>query len=86
MSIWTDFEYGRLLARSGDKDGAKAQFDMVLSGKPLEVNAAGRKGKYSLEVCSLLIADGVPLNGAPQNALHVRAHAAVDALEQNRPL
>ncbi|KAH0834300.1 hypothetical protein J3R83DRAFT_11675 [Lanmaoa asiatica] len=66
---YAHFEYGRLLARSGDKEGAKAQFDMVLSGKPLEVNAAGRKGKYSLE-----------------NALHIRTHAAVDALEQNRPL
>ncbi|KAN0080427.1 Protein of unknown function (DUF3808) domain containing protein [Tylopilus felleus] len=63
------FEYGRLLARSGDKEGAKVQFDIVLSGKPLEVNAAGRKGKYSLE-----------------NALLMRAHAALDALEQNRPL
>jgi len=38
-----DFEYGRLLARSGDKDGARTQFDLVMSGKPLEVNAAGRK-------------------------------------------
>jgi len=38
-----DFEYGRLLARAGDKDGARTQFDLVMSGKPLEVNAAGRK-------------------------------------------
>lgn len=53
LSSYADFEYGRLLARSGDKEGAKVQFDMVLSGKPLEVNAAGRKGKYSLEVRSL---------------------------------
>ncbi|KAG9310772.1 hypothetical protein JVU11DRAFT_8621 [Chiua virens] len=66
---YAHFEYGRLLARSGDKESAKAQFDMILSGKPLEVNAAGRKGKYSLE-----------------NALHIRAHAAVDALDQNRLL
>ncbi|KAF8415812.1 hypothetical protein L210DRAFT_3584530 [Boletus edulis BED1] len=66
---YAHFEYGRLLARSDDKEGAKAQFDMVLSGKPLEANAAGRKGKYSLE-----------------NVLHVRTHAALDALGQNRPL
>lgn len=46
---YAHFEYGRLLARSGDKDGARTQFDLVMSGKPLEVNAAGRKGKYSLE-------------------------------------
>lgn len=38
-----DFEYGRLLACMGDKDGARSQLDLVLSGKPLEVNAAGRK-------------------------------------------
>ncbi|KAH9177211.1 hypothetical protein EDB89DRAFT_1934988 [Lactarius sanguifluus] len=43
------FEYGRLLAGMGDKDAARTQFDLVLSGKHLEVNAAGRKGKYSLE-------------------------------------
>ncbi|KAI9507300.1 hypothetical protein F5148DRAFT_1206084 [Russula earlei] len=43
------FEYGRLLACMGDKEGARAQLDLLLSGKPLEVNAAGRKGKYSLE-------------------------------------
>lgn len=46
---YAHFEYGRLLARSGDKDGARTQFDLVMSGKPLEVNAAGRKSKYSLE-------------------------------------
>jgi hypothetical protein len=27
----------------GDKEGARVQLDLVLSGKPLEVNAAGRK-------------------------------------------
>lgn len=63
------FEYGRLLARAGNKDGARTQFDLVMSGKPLEVNAAGRKGKYSLE-----------------NALHMRTHAALEALDQNRLL
>ncbi|KAI0270398.1 hypothetical protein BC834DRAFT_511339 [Gloeopeniophorella convolvens] len=43
------FEYGRLLACMGDKEGARTQLDLVFSGKHLEVNAAGRKGKYSLE-------------------------------------
>ena len=38
-----DYEYGRLLACQGDKTAAQAQFDLALSGKPLEVNAAGRK-------------------------------------------
>ncbi|KAF9236545.1 hypothetical protein BU15DRAFT_49888 [Melanogaster broomeanus] len=66
---YAHFEYGRLLARSGNKEGASSQFNMLLSGRPLEVNAAGRKGKYSLE-----------------NALHVRTHAAVQALAQDQPL
>jgi hypothetical protein len=38
-----DYEYGRLLACTGDKEGARVQLDLVLSGKPLEVNNAGRK-------------------------------------------
>jgi len=38
-----DFEYGRLLACMGDKEGARVQLDLVMSGKPLEVNSAGRK-------------------------------------------
>ncbi|KAI6030082.1 hypothetical protein EDC04DRAFT_107009 [Pisolithus marmoratus] len=66
---YAHFEYGRLLARSGKKDEARTYFDLVLSGKAVEVNSAGRKGKYSLE-----------------NALHVRTHAAVDALKQDRLL
>ncbi|KAH7882592.1 hypothetical protein F5I97DRAFT_1906457 [Phlebopus sp. FC_14] len=49
LVYYAHFEYGRLLARSGDKDGARAQFDMLLSGKHLEVGPSGRKGKYSLE-------------------------------------
>ena len=27
----------------GDKEGARVQLDLVMSGKPLEVNSAGRK-------------------------------------------
>lgn len=38
-----DFEYGRLLAYKGEKARAREQFELVYSGKPLEVNAAGRK-------------------------------------------
>jgi hypothetical protein len=33
----------------GDKEGARVQLDLLLSGKPLEVNAAGRK------VCDLYL-------------------------------
>jgi hypothetical protein len=41
--FFVDFEYGRLLACTGDKEGARVQLDLVMSGKYLEVNAAGRK-------------------------------------------
>ncbi|KAF9523683.1 hypothetical protein CPB83DRAFT_775027 [Crepidotus variabilis] len=61
------YELGRLLACQGDTDGARNEFDLVLSGRPLEVGASGRKGKYSME-----------------NALHVRTHAALEALHQKR--
>jgi hypothetical protein len=40
---FVDFEYGRLLACMGDKEGVRVQLDLLLSGKPLEVNATGRK-------------------------------------------
>jgi hypothetical protein len=43
LVAFVDFEYGRLLACMGDKEGARVQLDLLLSGKPLEVNAAGRK-------------------------------------------
>ena len=35
----------------GDEAEARKHFEIVLSGRPLEVNASARKGKYSLEVC-----------------------------------
>ncbi|KAG2137023.1 hypothetical protein DEU56DRAFT_736904 [Suillus clintonianus] len=62
------FEYGRLLARSGDKDGARTQFNLVMSGKALEVNAAGRKSKYSLEN-ALHIRTNAALEALDQNRL-----------------
>ncbi|KAG1827902.1 hypothetical protein EV424DRAFT_1318995 [Suillus variegatus] len=65
---YAHFEYGRLLARSGDKDGARTHFNLVLSGKPLEVNAAGRKGKYSLEN-ALHVRTNAALEALDQNRL-----------------
>ncbi|KAG2128052.1 uncharacterized protein EDB93DRAFT_1243607 [Suillus bovinus] len=65
---YAHFEYGRLLARTGNKDGARMQFDLVLSGKPLEVNAAGRKGKYSLEN-ALHVRTNAALEALDQNRL-----------------
>ncbi|TEB19564.1 hypothetical protein FA13DRAFT_1844951 [Coprinellus micaceus] len=61
------YELGRLLACLGRLDEAHEQFELVLSGKYLEVGPSGRKGKYSLE-----------------NALHVRTHAANEALAKRR--
>ncbi|KAH9900726.1 hypothetical protein C8Q73DRAFT_675481 [Cubamyces lactineus] len=65
LVYYAHYEYARLLACQGDKETARIHLELVLSGKPLEVNAAGRKGKYSME-----------------NALHVRTHAALEALER----
>ncbi|KAL4246932.1 Inclusion body clearance protein IML2 [Abortiporus biennis] len=62
---YAHFEMGRLLACSGDKEQARSHLDLVFSGKALDVNAAARKGKYSME-----------------NALHVRTHAALEALDR----
>ncbi|KAJ7200812.1 hypothetical protein GGX14DRAFT_466162 [Mycena pura] len=43
------YEYGRLMACLGDEAEARKQFDLVLSGKYLEVGPSGRKGRYSME-------------------------------------
>lgn len=51
--VYVDYELGRLLACRGKTDEARHQFELVLSGKYLEVGPSGRKGKYSLEVCRL---------------------------------
>ncbi|KAM5534139.1 hypothetical protein V8D89_012159 [Ganoderma adspersum] len=69
LVYYAHFEYARLLACMGDKDGARTHLDMVLSGKPLEVAPGSRKGKFSME-----------------NQVHVRAHAAMEALDQNARL
>ncbi|KAJ7875576.1 hypothetical protein B0H14DRAFT_2715695 [Mycena olivaceomarginata] len=62
------YELGRLVACLGDEAEARRQFELVLSGKYLEVGPSGKKvGKYSME-----------------NALHMRTQAAVEALHQKR--
>ncbi|KAK0490235.1 hypothetical protein IW261DRAFT_1430992 [Armillaria novae-zelandiae] len=57
------YELGRLLACQGKEDEARQQFNLILSGKHLEVGPSGKRGKYSME-----------------NALHMRTHAALEAL------
>ncbi|KIM66408.1 hypothetical protein SCLCIDRAFT_1211163 [Scleroderma citrinum Foug A] len=54
LVYYSHFECGRFLASSGMKDEARKQFDKVISGKTLEANPAGRKGKYSLENALLI--------------------------------
>jgi hypothetical protein len=54
MNTLVDYELGRLLACAGKTDEARQQFELVLSGKYLEVGPSGRKGKYSLEVSELV--------------------------------
>ncbi|KAF9446913.1 hypothetical protein P691DRAFT_803254 [Macrolepiota fuliginosa MF-IS2] len=63
----THYELGRLLACQGNHDVARDEFELVISGKYLEVGPSGKKGKYSME-----------------NALHMRCHAAKDALHHKR--
>lgn len=53
-SEFADYELGRLLVLLGDVESGKHHFELVLSGKPLEVSLTGKKGKYSLEVRLLL--------------------------------
>ncbi|KAJ8085866.1 hypothetical protein PM082_004685 [Marasmius tenuissimus] len=43
------YEYGRLLVCQGDVEGGKKQYELILSGKYLEVGPSGRKGRYSME-------------------------------------
>ena len=42
----SDYELGRFLACQSDIESAKHEFELVLSGKSLEIAASGRKGKY----------------------------------------
>ncbi len=85
MLNWnTDYEYGRLLRCQGETDEAREQFELVLSGKTLEVGPSGRKGKYSMEVgpCSLSSSSAGCSRRMPQNALHIRSHAALEDLNK----
>ncbi|KAK2459721.1 hypothetical protein APHAL10511_008255 [Amanita phalloides] len=43
------YEYGRLLRCQGSMAEARGEFELVLSGKTLEVGLSGRKGRYSME-------------------------------------
>ncbi|KAG5634471.1 hypothetical protein H0H81_001836 [Sphagnurus paluster] len=64
FSILEDYEFGRLLTFKHKFEEAKHEFELILSGKHLEVGPSGRKGRYSME-----------------NALHMRAQAALKAME-----
>jgi tetratricopeptide (TPR) repeat protein len=49
LVYYAHYELGRLLVCLGDIDAGRRHFEMVLSGKPLEVKYSNRKGKYSME-------------------------------------
>ena len=57
-------------------------------GKYLEVGPSGRKGRYSLEVrIRPMSSDDIPsilTTPSGQNSLHMRTHAALEALHQKR--
>ena len=80
------YELGHLFARQGSIDAARHEFELVLSGKPLDVNASGRKCKYSLEVCPFSsnsqIMRLLPL--CQKNALHLWTW--IQALQHRRPV
>ena len=82
-----DFEYGRLLACQGDKDGALKHFEYVTAGKAPESNPAGWRGKYNLEVgSSTHLYSTVLTFSSVQSALNLKTHAAVEALALGRRL
>ena len=92
----------------GKRDAARTQFDLILSGKTLEANAATRKGKYSLEVRVHHLTKTHNANGLTNNSINptialvfrtcictyesvqsslvMRTHAAIEALDHNKPL
>ena len=69
----------------GKTEEAREQFELVLSGKTLEVGPSGRKGKYSMEVGPLLCSSHFSrlwIHDSYQNALHIRSHAALEDLNK----
>ncbi|CAL1697497.1 unnamed protein product [Somion occarium] len=48
------FELGRLLACKGDKEGARTHLELVISGRPLEVNAAARRNSLHVRTNAAL--------------------------------
>jgi len=57
-----DYELGRLLACEGDYDSARNQFELVISGKYLEVGSSGKK------VWSCMFFDSPRLNACTKRA------------------
>ncbi|KAJ9119540.1 hypothetical protein QFC22_003249 [Naganishia vaughanmartiniae] len=64
---FTHFEMGRLYSQMGDNESARYEFELVMSGKTLEVNTQARsQGKYSME-----------------SALMIRVHAGLQAIKED---
>lgn len=73
----------------GDEAEAKRHLELVLSGKPLETNVQSRKGTCPMRHCpsdtpwALTIRIG---KYSMESAITVKAHAALDGLEQGKLL
>jgi hypothetical protein len=73
----------------GDEDEAKRHLELVLSGKPLETNVQSRKGKHAMVCCTADTSRALTIRTGKyslESAISVKAHAALDGLEQGKLL
>lgn len=86
ISSETDYELGRLLACQGDKDEARRHLDLVFSGK--FISLVFSSSLNTLGVGKVLEVSTANRKGkySMENALIMRTHAALDALDQGRQL
>lgn len=72
----------------GDPAEAKRHLELVLSGKPLETNVQSRKGTWpvSLPLVQFRVLTTRIGKYSMENAIALRAHAALDGLEQGKLL
>lgn len=73
----------------GDEAEAKRHLELVISGKPLETNAQSRKGTYTFTGCPSNVSRVLTERTGKyslENATSVKAHAALDGLEQGKLL
>ncbi|PIL26355.1 hypothetical protein GSI_12111 [Ganoderma sinense ZZ0214-1] len=81
LVYYAHFEYARLLACMGDKDGARTHLDMASLWRSLPV----RERREDTDERDSLLTGGVIGQGkfSMESQVHVRAHAALEALDRN---